>query len=113
MLARLRAERARRASRHELLVSVLRRLLRPRIGGIVVATTLRRLLRMAGLDPTVNELAAATLAVGGRYGRAGARGAAILTGAARSSTSSCSPTRSSRSRPSWTGDGRSSCGQRA
>jgi len=69
LAAQLGTERARRAGRHRLLVAVLKRLLRRRSGGHVVATTLRRLLRMAGLDPSVSELAGAVLSVGGRYGR--------------------------------------------
>lgn len=62
-------ERSRRAARHQTLVAVLRRLLRRCDGGKVVATTLRRLLRMAGLDPNVAELACAVLELGGRYAR--------------------------------------------
>lgn len=67
--AQLEAERTRRENRGNVLLAVLRRLLRPRIGGRVVATSLRRMLRLAGLDPTAAELAGAVLVVGGRYSR--------------------------------------------
>lgn len=59
----------RRAQAHGQLVEVVAKLLRRKRGATTLVTTLRRLLRMAGMDPGVAELAAAVLEVGGRYGR--------------------------------------------
>jgi hypothetical protein len=56
------------------LLAVLRRLLKPKRGAMVVLSTLRRGLRMAGLDPKAPELVAAVLEVGGRPGRMGPSG---------------------------------------